>query len=155
MKNILFKLICISVIISGGSSCSDDDDPETKVIPTMSLTVSDIENNTALITAEQLTGTVVSAKVIDFYPANDISFNYNTEVRLVKFVEENGIPANLPYTKKIEGGLRPGVDYISAIIAYNKEGRAVCYAFQIWKASGTEGMWSDDNSAGGLDENEW
>jgi hypothetical protein len=51
--------------------------------------------------------------------------------------------------------LRPGVNYISAIIAYNAEGRAVCSAFQTWKASGTEGAWSDGGSAGDLEENEW
>ena len=54
-----------------------------------------------------------------------------------------------------ELGLRPGVNYISAIIAYNAEGRAVCSAFQTWKASGTEGAWSDGGSAGDLEENEW
>ena len=47
----------------------------------------------------------------------------------MKFVEENGEPVSLPYTRKITEGLRPGVNYISAIIAYNAEGRAVCSAF--------------------------
>ena len=55
----------------------------------------------------------------------DIGFDYNIEVKLVKFVEENGEPVSLPYTRKITEGLRPGVNYISAIIAYNAEGRAV------------------------------
>lgn len=121
----------------------------------MNLTVSEIAENTALITSEQQTGTTFGAKVIDFYPVADIGFDYNIEVKLVKFVEENGVPVSLPYTRKITEGLRPGVNYISAIIAYNAEGRAVCSAFQTWKASGTEGMWSDDNSAGELEENEW
>ena len=83
-------------------------------------------------------------------------FPYTTLFRsLVKFVEENGEPVSLPYTRKITEGLRPGVNYISAIIAYNAEGRAVCSAFQTWKASGTEGAWSDGGSAGDLEENEW
>ena len=47
------------------------------------------------------------------------------------------------------------MNYISAIIAYNAEGRAVCSAFQTWKAAGTEGAWSDGGSAGDLEENEW
>jgi adenosylhomocysteine nucleosidase len=54
-----------------------------------------------------------------------------------------------------EGVCNTGVNYISAIIAYNAEGRAVCSAFQTWKASGTEGAWSDGGSAGDLEENEW
>ena len=121
----------------------------------MNLIVSEIADNTALITSEQQTGTTFGAKVIDFYPVADIGFDYNIEVKLVKFVEENGEPVSLPYTRKVTEGLRPGVNYISAIIAYNAEGRAVCSAFQTWKAAGTEGAWSDGGSAGDLEENEW
>ena len=76
-------------------------------------------------------------------------------MKLVKFVEENGIPVTLPYDYKIEKGLKPGVNYISAIIAYNEQGRAVCSAFQTWKADGTEGTWSNGGSAGSLEETDW
>ena len=155
MKNLYINLVFMLALILVIASCSDKEDSAPRVIPTMSLTVSDIADNTALITSEQKTGTTVSAKVIEFYPVANINFDYNIEVKLVKFVEENGTPVSLPYTKKIEKGLKPGIDYISAIIAYNAEGRAVCSAFQTWKAAGTEGMWSDENSAGDLEENEW
>ena len=153
MKNLYINMAFIFVLLLITASCSDKDDSAPRVIPTMNLTVS--EDNTALITSEQQTGTTFGAKVIDFYPVADIGFDYNIEVKLVKFVEENGEPVSLPYTRKITEGLRPGVNYISAIIAYNAEGRAVCSAFQTWKASGTEGAWSDGGSAGDLEENEW
>lgn len=149
--NVAFLFVLMLII----ASCSGKDDSAPRVIPTMTLTVSEIVDNTALITARQEAGTTIAAKVLEFYPVADIGFDYNTEVKLVKFVEEKGISVSLPYSRKIEKGLRPGVDYISAIIAYNAEGRAVCSAFQTWKAAGTEGMWSDDNSAGDLEENEW
>ena len=155
MKNLHINLAFIFVLLLITASCSDKDDSAPRVIPTMNLIVSEIADNMALITSEQQTGTTFGAKVIDFYPVADIGFDYNIEVKLVKFVEENGVPVSLPYTHKIVEGLKPGVNYISAIIAYNAEGRAVCSAFQTWKASGTEGMWSDDNSAGELEENEW
>lgn len=155
MKNLHINLAFIFVLLLITASCSDKDDSAPRVIPTMNLIVSEIADNTALITSEQQTGTTFGAKVIEFYPVADIGFDYNVEVKLVKFVEENGVPVSLPYTHKIVEGLKPGVNYISAIIAYNAEGRAVCSAFQTWKASGTEGMWSDDNSAGELEENEW
>lgn len=154
MKNIVLNL-CIATIFLFSVSCSEEDDAGQRVIPTMSLEVSDIANDMALITSEQLTGNVVSAKVIDFYPISEIGFDYNIEVKLVKFVEDNGVPVSLPYNKRIESGLRPGVDYMSAIIAYNEQGRAVCSAFKIWKASGTAGMWTDEGSAGNLEENNW
>ena len=155
MKNLHINLAFIFVLLLITASCSDKDDSAPRVIPTMNLIISEIADNTALITSEQQTGTTFGAKVIEFYPVADIGFDYNIEVKLVKFVEENGVPVSLPYTHKIVEGLKPGVNYISAIIAYNAEGRAVCSAFQTWKASGTEGMWSDDNSAGELEENEW
>ena len=152
MKNLYINMAFIFVLLLITASCSDKDDSAPRVIPTMNLTVSEIADNTALITSEQQTGTTFGAKVIEFYPVADIGFDYNIEV---KFVEENGEPVSLPYTRKITEGLRPGVNYISAIIAYNAEGRAVCSAFQTWKASGTEGAWSDGGSAGDLEENEW
>lgn len=156
MKNLPIKLaLMIFAWAILFASCSDKDDLAPRVIPTMNLTVSEIADNTALVTSEQKTGSTFGAKIIEFYPVTDIGFDYNVEVKLVKFVKENGVSVSLPYTHKIETGLRPGINYITAIIAYNAEGRAVCSAFQTWKAAGTEGMWSDDNSAGDLEENEW
>ena len=125
MKNLYINMAFIFVLLLITASCSDKDDSAPRVIPTMNLTVSEIADNTALITSEQQTGTTFGAKVIEFYPVADIGFDYNIEVKLVKFVEENGEPVSLPYTRKITEGLRPGVNYISAIIAYNAEGRAV------------------------------
>lgn len=121
MKNLHISMAFIFVLLLITASCSDKDDSAPRVIPTMNLTVSEIADNTALITSEQQTGTTFGAKVIDFYPVADIGFDYNIEVKLVKFVEENGEPVSLPYTRKITEGLRPGVNYISAIIAYNAE----------------------------------
>lgn len=155
MKNLYINTAFIFVLLLITASCSDKDDSAPRVIPTMNLTVSEIADKTALITSEQQTGTTYGAKVIDFFPVTDIGIDYNIEVKLVKFVEENGEPVSLPYTRRITEGLRPGVNYITAIIAYNAEGRAVCSAFQTWKASGTEGAWSEGSSAGDLEENEW
>lgn len=155
MKNLHIRMAFIFVLLLINASCSDKDDSTPRVIPTMTLTVSEIADKTALITSEQQTGTTHGAKVIDFFPVTDIGIDYNIEVKLVKFVEENGEPVSLPYTHRITEGLRPGVNYITAIIAYNAEGRAVCSAFQTWKASGTEGAWSEGSSAGDLEENEW
>ena len=47
----------------------------------MNLIVSEIADNTALITSEQQTGTTFGAKVIEFYPVADIGFDYNIEVK--------------------------------------------------------------------------
>lgn len=165
MKNLHINMAFIFVLLLITASCSDKDDSAPRVIPTMNLTVSEIADNTALITSEQQTGTTFGAKVIDFYPVADIGFDYNIEVKLVKFVEENGEPVSLPYTRKITEGLRPGVNYISAIIAYNAEGRAVCSAFQTWKVQERKAhgvtavlpvIWKRMNGKNGVTQkNEW
>lgn len=152
----LYKCLALALgLMLTLTACSDKDDNAPRVIPTMAITVSEIADNMARITSEQKTGTTYGAKVINYYPVSDITFDYNIEVKLVKFVEENGIPVTLPYDYKIEKGLKPGVNYISAIIVYNEQGRAVCSAFQTWKADGTEGTWSNGGSAGSLEETDW
>jgi hypothetical protein len=148
-------LVLVSFFLLLCTACSSSDDEGERIIPTMSMTVTDIEDGCATLSSEQLTGTTYGAKVLRYYPIADIGIDYNIEVKLVKFVEDNGEAVTLPYHETITEGLRPGTEYISAIIAYNAEGRAVCSAFQTWKASGTEGMWSDNNNAGSLDKQEW
>lgn len=155
MRSLYTKLTVILGLLMVTVSCSDEEDTTPRVIPTMSMTVSDIVEKTATLNSEQLTGTTYGAKVLNYYPVANLEFDYNTEVKLVKFVEENGEPVSLPYEYKITSGLRPGVSYISAIIAYNEKGRAVCSAFQVWTASGTVGTWTEDSSAGNLDEKQW
>ena len=101
MKNLHINMAFIFVLLLITASCSDKDDSAPRVIPTMNLIVSEIADNTALITSEQQTGTTFRCeKSFEFYPVADIGFDYNIEVKLVKFVEENGEPVSLPYTRK-------------------------------------------------------
>ena len=57
MKNLYINMAFIFVLLLITASCSDKDDSAPRVIPTMNLTVSEIADNTALITSEQQTGT--------------------------------------------------------------------------------------------------
>lgn len=62
MKNLHISMAFIFVLLLITASCSDKDDSAPRVIPTMNLTVSEIADNTALITSEQQTGTTFGAK---------------------------------------------------------------------------------------------
>ena len=53
MKNLYINMAFIFVLLLITASCSDKDDSAPRVIPTMNLTVSEIADNTALITSEQ------------------------------------------------------------------------------------------------------
>lgn len=156
MRKFTFEKLLYILIVCMAVSCSKSVDKDIEdVIPTMTIVISDIDDNTVTINSTMLTGEAVSGKVVDFYPLSEIGIDYNTEVKLVQFVEDNGIDISLPYSKKVEQRLQPGITYMSAIIAYNNKGRAICSAYEIWQATGTEGLWSDDNTAGELEENNW
>ena len=116
MKNLHISMAFIFVLLLITASCSDKDDSAPRVIPTMNLTVSEIADNTALITSEQQTGTTFGAKVIDFYPVADIGFDYNIEVKLVKIRRRKRRTGISALYRKVTKD-RPGVNYISAIIA--------------------------------------
>ena len=51
MKNLHISMAFIFVLLLITASCSDKDDSAPRVIPTMNLTVSEIADNTALITS--------------------------------------------------------------------------------------------------------
>lgn len=100
MKNLHINMAFIFVLLLITASCSDKDDSAPRVIPTMNLTVSEIADNTALITSEQQTGTTFGAKVIEFYPVADIGFDYNIEVKLVKLQKRTENPYLCPIRAK-------------------------------------------------------
>ena len=54
MKNLHISMAFIFVLLLITASCSDKDDSAPRVIPTMNLTVSEIADNTALITSKQV-----------------------------------------------------------------------------------------------------
>ena len=107
-KNQIKTILVFVLIIFNLFSCSSDDDEVVRVIPTMNVEVVENEDSSVTINSQMLTGETVSAKIIDYYPIADITFDYNVEVRLVKFVEENGVSTALPYTKNINKGLKAG-----------------------------------------------
>lgn len=153
MKRFLFlSLIVATAVLPVG--CDDKDDAQSNVRTTVGIAITDNAANQATVSAEILTGEFVRAKIIENYPVADLTFDYNIEVKLVKFVEENGTEVTLPYANTVTK-LKSGRDYISAVIAYNRQGRACCSAFETWTAAGEDGLWSNDNSAGDLEENEW
>ena len=85
MKNLYINMAFIFVLLLITASCSDKDDSAPRVIPTMNLTVSEIADNTALITSEQQTGTTFGAKVIEFYPLADIGFELHHSLPFILF----------------------------------------------------------------------
>lgn len=149
--------MCTFAVLSLMISCSgkENDEPGEKIPPAVSLNVTVGEDGSARIEVAIVSGRLLSAKIVESYPVKDIFIDYNVEIRLVQFVEEQGAAIPLPHSKTLTEGLRPGSDYLTAVIAYDETGRAACSAFRTWKAKGQEGTWSNNNSAGELEDNVW
>ena len=154
MKPHICKMLLLAALLAAGFGCNSKEEGGSGVRTTVGIAISDNADNRATVSAAILTGEFVRAKVLECVPVDEITFDYNIEVKLVKFVEENGEEVQLPYTGQLQK-LRPGTVYLSAVIAYNRQGRACCSDFVVWTAEGEPGLWSDDNSAGELEDNQW
>lgn len=150
-KNILLTIMAAASLLC---SCGKPDEPKEEVAePKVRIEVSGLADNNATISVSLTQGEFHGAKIVTGIRADRLDFDYTKEVKLTQWVEENGKTINsLPYTENLSG-LTYQKDYISAVIVYNKEGRACSVAYETWTAVGTPDGISKDNSAGRLDDN--
>lgn len=151
MKKTLLLIAALSAFLF--CSCGKQKTEEPEVDPTVSVAVSGIGNNVATVSAELLTGKFYSAKIVPAVLVSSLSFDYTKEIALISYVEKNGADVeNLPCSIAVEK-LRADKDYLSAVIVYDKTGRACASAYATWTAEGNPDGISDENNAGNLGEN--
>lgn len=150
-KNILLTLLAAASLLC---SCGKSDEPrEEATEPKVKIEVGGLADNNATVTASLTQGEFYGAKIVTGLRVDRLDFDYTKEVKLTQWVEENGKTINaLPYTENLSR-LTYQKDYISAVIVYNKDGRACWVAYETWTAVGTPDGISKDNSAGRLDDN--
>ena len=150
-KNILLTILAAASLIC---SCGKSDEPnEETAEPKVQIEVSGLADNNATISASLTQGEFLGAKIVTGIRVDRLDFDYTKEVKLTKWVEENGKEIDaLPYSEDLSQ-LTYQKDYISAVIVYNKEGRACSAAYETWTAVGKPDGISKDNSAGQLEEN--
>lgn len=151
MKKVLLITTAIALLLVG--ACK-------KPVPapqpdSITVEVTGIENNCATITITSVAETITKAKVITA-DVETLDFDYKTsEIKLSQWIEANGVEVDLPYTTNVEK-LKSGITFISAALGYNSStGLATCSAFKVWESVGGELPWSEENSAGNLDDNKW
>lgn len=149
-KNILLTILAAASLIC---SCGKSDEPTEVTEPKVEIGVSGLADNCATVSASLTQGEFYGAKIITGIRVDRLDFDYTKEVKLTKWVEENGKEIDaLPYSEDLSQ-LTYQKDYISAVIVYNKEGRACSAAYETWTAVGKPDGISKDNSAGQLEEN--
>lgn len=149
-KNILLAFLAAAALVC---SCGNSDEPAAETEPDVKIEVSGLADNKATVSASLTQGDFYGAKIVTGIRVDRLDFDYTKEVKLTQWVQENGKDIEaLPYSEELSQ-LTYQKDYISAVIVYNKEGRACAAAFETWTAVGKPDGISKDNSAGELGEN--
>lgn len=149
-KNIFLALVAAASLFV---SCGKSDEPAAESDPVVKIEVSGLADNKATVSASLTEGSFHGAKIVTGIRVDRLDFDYTKEVKLTQWVQQNGKDIeSLPYSEDLSQ-LTYQKDYISAVIVFNKEGRACSVAFETWTAVGKPDGISKDNSAGELDEN--
>ncbi len=148
-KSLLMSAVVFMAFIAG---CKKPQAEEA--VPAVSLEVTGIENNCATIRAMLVEGNFYGAKLIESMVIGDVDIDYTKDIQLVNFVEEYGTAVTFPYEKTIEK-VRIGQDRFTAVIVYDKSGRASAAAYEVWTPEGNPDGWSSENNPGELGEINW
>ena len=156
MKKIVKSFLMIAMTMAVIVGCGKKEQPEASGSEPLevSVTVTEIADNKAVVTASIVSGEAASGKIVTNYPMTSVDFDYEMEISLINVIEKEGQAMTFPYTVTLEN-VRDDFDYISAVLVYDETGRAAAAASCIWTGDGIPDGWSQDNSAGQLEPNEW
>lgn len=122
--------------------------------PVVKLEVTDLKDNCATIKASLTEGQFYGGQIILAEKTSGIEIDYTNEIKLIQYVRANGKTMdNMPYETTVSN-LTFEKDYLTAVIVFDQNGRAVSSKYEVWTAEGTPDGISNDNSAGELDNND-
>lgn len=152
MKRLMMIAACAlcTVLLAG---CGDKEKEEEKPVE-VSLEVTDIADNCATIKAALTSGNFYGAKLVESMSVDDVTVDTSNDIQLIKFMETYGVDVTLPLEKTITG-VRIGTDRFTAIVVYDATGRATQVKTVTWTPEGLADGWSQENSAGTLEEIKW
>lgn len=152
-KFILTSFIALAALALAACGGGGGEDP-APVTPEMTLTVSSVGETGASLSVTLTKGSVASVKVLDSYLLSAFTGDPDNQTELAALVSANGGARTLPYSKTLSG-LTSNKQYISAAVGYDSKGAVVCSAYKTFKTTVSDDTFSDDASAGELDENKW
>lgn len=152
MKRTLLLLAAFAAVMLSG--CKKPDNKEDNKPVTIEVTVSDNADNAATVGATLPTGKAPAGKVVTVKLSAMEGIDYQDELALINYVKENGKDITFPYSETLSK-TDAGQEYITAVIALDKTGRAVKSVYTIWTAEGTPDGWSQNDGAGSVTYNQW
>lgn len=154
MKKYLSILMAVA-IATLFVSCTKNEEPEDDdEVISFTLNVTNIADNQATITVDLTEGTNHGGMIIEGMKNADVDVNLESENQLIKYVRQNGVNIDFPYTHTLTG-LKTETEMFTAVIVFKSNGLAVTPQYKIWTAEGAYDWWSEGSEAGSLDENEW
>lgn len=154
MKKFLTLTLAALALLCGCNKSAEDKDGGEDVSPAVKLEITDLKDNCATITATLTQGQFHGGKIIVAKKVSSIDIDYTNEIKLIQYVRTNGTDIDkMPYTTTVEN-LTYEKDYFTAVIVFDKDGRATGSKYETWTAQGTPDGISDKNSAGELGNND-
>lgn len=152
MKKSLLLLAAFAAVMLAG--CKKPEEPKKEEPVTIDLALTENADNAATVSAILQSGEAPSGKIITVKLSAIEGVNYQDEISLISYVKENGKDITFPYTETITKTIG-GDQYLTAVIAIDKTGRAVKSAYVVWTAEGQPDGWSQNDNAGSLNYNQW
>lgn len=150
MKKHLLIIAALSALALTG--CKKQAEAEDTI--SVSLEVTDIQDNHATVKAQLTSGKFYGAKLIEMVNLDDVTIDYSSDIQLVNYVNANGTDIELPYENTIEK-IKIGQDKFTAIIVFDNNGRAAVAEKVIWTPAGLPEGWSTENNPGELEGINW
>lgn len=154
MKKYLIVAVSMLALLCGCSKSKENGNGGgSDATPVVALEVTDIKDNSATIKASLTEGKFYGGMIILAEKTSGIEIDYTNEIKLIQYIRANGQEIDkMPYEATVSN-LTFEKDYLTAVIVFDKDGRAVSSKFEVWTAEGTPDGISNNNSAGELDNN--
>ncbi len=152
MKRI-FSAIAVLGTLLLTFSCGKPE-PQEEVDPMVKLEVVDIDNNCATINVTLTEGNSYGGTLIRMMAQDDVTVDVTNEIQLINFIQANGEDIQVPYHETLTD-LKAGKKVFTAVIVYDKDGRASSCDYAKWETVGNPDGWSTNNGAGDITENIW
>ncbi len=151
-KYLLITLLAVAALLTGCNKQTNWDAAAESFV--ISLSVTDIADNRATVTASLTEGEFHGARIVEAVRSDAVSVDYSRESILMEYVDANGVDVEFPYTNTITG-LKDGVEMVTAVIVYNSKGEPAASSYRVWIAAGEPEIWSGSNDAGHAGEIVW
>lgn len=158
MRRVLFKLTAIIAFAVFACACGDDDDT-FRLNPGNAVLAIDVSGVTETDAGIGVTldsrGDVATVKVTSIIKKSDFEGDLSSLRRRVDYAISDGAEREMPYSIWLSE-LTPGTEYLCVAVGLDANGKALVSFYKEFSTlKENHGSFSDENSAGKIEENNW